>query len=159
MFSKNNLYAKSLMLLMFLSMTQFIVSAKSQAGQGQMTLYKNPDCGCCTAWGQAFQQAGYQVLIQNIEDMDQIKNQFQIVEEMQSCHTAVMAGYVIEGHVHPQAISKMLIEQPDIKGIAVPGMPEGTLGMGYDPAAEYMIYALEKNKSVAFKPYLFIGQE
>jgi len=127
------------------------------AGAKQMVVYKSPYCGCCGAWADAFDQLGYQVVTKDMEDMDWAKQQMEVPEAMESCHTAVIDGYVIEGHVPPQAVSKLLSERPDVKGIAVPGMPEGSLGMGYDPKARYMVYQFGGETGPEPKPYYEAG--
>lgn len=110
-----------------------------------MTVYKSPWCGCCEVWTEAVEAAGYRVVVEDLEDLSSIKQQAGIPDDMQACHTAVIGNdrkYIIEGHVPLEAIDKMMTERPDIRGIAVPGMPEGSLGMGYDPSAEYTVYSL-----------------
>ena len=71
--------------------------------------------------------------------------QFAVPVDMQGCHTAILAGYYIEGHVPLEAITRLLAERPNIAGLAVPGMPSGSLGMGDDPGASYDVFAVGKD--------------
>ena len=114
-----------------------------------MTVYKTPWCGCCTGWAEAMKKAGYQVKTVNMEDLSSIKKQSSVTEALAGCHTAVYDGYVLEGHVPMQALNKLLAERPDIAGIATPGMPMGSLGMGYSPDAKYTVYAFTTDTSKA----------
>ena len=77
----------------------------------------------------------------DFEDLSTIKRQAGKPADLEACHTATIGGYVVEGHVPLEAVARLLAERPDIRGIAVPGMPSGSLGMGEDPAASYTVYA------------------
>ncbi|MES0808842.1 DUF411 domain-containing protein [Roseibium sp. SCPC15] len=126
-----------------------------------MTVYKSPWCGCCEVWTEAVEAAGYWVVVEDLEDLSSIKQQAGIPDDMQACHTAVIGNdrkYIIEGHVPLEAIDKWMTERPDIRGIAVPGMPEGSLGMGYDPSAEYTVYSLGVTPSHAPEVYMTTGR-
>ncbi|RLQ87355.1 DUF411 domain-containing protein [Notoacmeibacter ruber] len=121
-----------------------------------MSVYKTPWCGCCEAWVEAMKDAGYAVTVQDLEDLTQIKKQAEVSPDLEGCHTAVLDGerqYVLEGHVPLDAIDKLLREEPDMRGIAAPGMPAGSLGMGDDSDAEYNVYAF--TGSSADTPQLF----
>lgn len=110
-----------------------------------MTVYKNPWCGCCEVWLEAMQAAGYDVTVRDMEDLDTVKKQAGVPSDMEACHTATLdvggRKYAIEGHVPLQAMEKLMSERPDVRGIAVPGMPGGSLGMGYDENARYDVYS------------------
>lgn len=113
--------------------------------KGKMTVFKAPWCGCCSKWAERMDEEGYQVTIVDMEDLSKLRKEAGVPDEMQGCHTAVVEKgrkYVVEGHVPPAAISKMLDEQSDIRGIAVPGMPDGSVGMGESPDARYTVFAL-----------------
>ncbi len=133
-------------------------STSLMAENASMTVYKSPYCGCCSAWSKALEQLGYKIETKDLEDMDWAKQQFSVPEEMEGCHTAVIDGYVVEGHVPPQALAKLLKERPDVKGIAVPGMPQGSLGMGYDPDAKYTVYAFGSSDDKQPVPFMEMGQ-
>ena len=95
----------------------------------QMTVYRSASCGCCTSWGSHIASAGYRIEDHVIENMDAVKKARGISPQQASCHTAVVEGYVIEGHVPASAIKRLLMERPNIRGLAVPGMPMGSPGM------------------------------
>ena len=109
-----------------------------------ITVFKTPWCGCCQVWVEAVEKAGYTVETKDMEDLSSIKQQAGVGKDLEACHTAVMGGerkYVLEGHVPLEAMEKLMAEQPDIRGISTPGMPMGSLGMGYDPKAQYKVLA------------------
>lgn len=110
----------------------------------RMTVFKTPWCGCCHEWAEIMREAGYAVELRDMEDLSQVKRQAGVPFDMESCHTASLQGYFLEGHVPPQAIAKLLETRPDIAGLAVPGMPQGSPGMGDDPAARYDVYAVPR---------------
>ncbi|MEB2843890.1 DUF411 domain-containing protein [Rhizobiales bacterium RZME27] len=111
----------------------------------EMVVYKEPYCGCCEEWAKAIQAAGVPLRMQAVDDMDAVKAKWGVPEYAWSCHTAVADGYVFEGHVPLEAVQRVLRERPDIVGVAVPGMPAGSLGMGDDPAASYDIVVIGKD--------------
>lgn len=122
-------------------------AAPAWAFQLEMTVYKDPNCGCCHAWAQAMEDADFAVTIRDMGDLSSIKMKYGVPDAMQGCHTAVVGPYFVEGHVPLEAVEKLLKEAPDIAGLAVPGMPAGSLGMGDDPNAKYDIYAVKKTGS------------
>lgn len=100
-----------------------------------MVVYKSPTCGCCGDWVEHVQANGFTVKVEEVQDLAAIKARYQVPMEMQSCHTAVVDGYVVEGHVPAAEIERLLAERPDVVGIAVPGMPIGSPGMEIEVAA------------------------
>ena len=95
-----------------------------------ITVYKTPSCGCCVKWVEYLQKEGFEVRAVNRDDLAPIKQRAGVPPAMSSCHTALVDGYVVEGHVPAQAIRKLLKERPDTRGLAVPGMPANSPGMG-----------------------------
>jgi hypothetical protein len=95
----------------------------------EIVVYKTPTCGCCTAWEEYLEENGFRVtsVVQN--DLSMAKQMNGVPASMQSCHTGVVEGYTIEGHVPADVIRKLLAERPAVQGIAVPGMPIGSPGM------------------------------
>ena len=91
--------------------------------------YRSASCGCCKKWINHLRDNGLQVVDKIVEDILVIKNQYQIPNNLRSCHTAQIANYKIEGHVPIKSINKLFKENPSINGIAVPGMPVGSPGM------------------------------
>ena len=105
-------------------------AARSRA----IKVYKSPYCGCCGAWTKILARSGYEPEVFNTNDLTPIKRLAGVPVNLESCHTAFINGYVVEGHVPVAAIEKMMAERPDIVGIGVPGMPIGSPGMpGPDP--------------------------
>ncbi len=95
-----------------------------------MTVYRDPGCGCCEGWAAMAEQAGYRVTMIDRTDMAAIKRRYGVPEALSSCHTAVVGGYVVEGHVPFEHLARVLKERPaSVKGIAVAGMPRGSPGM------------------------------
>ena len=95
-----------------------------------MTVYRDAGCGCCEAWADRARDAGYKVAVTNVADMAAIKRRFGVPAKLLSCHTAIVGGYAIEGHVPLEAVARLLKYRPRaIRGIAVAGMPRGTPGM------------------------------
>ncbi|WMS44394.1 DUF411 domain-containing protein [Acuticoccus sp. MNP-M23] len=115
-------------------------SAKAEPQDHTMYVYKTPWCGCCTDWAEHMEGLGYKLEITELEDLAPVRRQAGIPDEVQGCHSAAIAGYALEGHVPPEAIAKLLEEKPDIRGIAVPGMPQGSIGMGNNPRAKYNVH-------------------
>lgn len=94
-----------------------------------ITVYKVATCGCCSKWGGYLEESGFTVLVEEVQDFGAVKDQYQVPAQLQSCHTAILDGYVIEGHVPLREIERLLEQRPHIIGIAVPGMPPGSPGM------------------------------
>jgi hypothetical protein len=94
-----------------------------------ITVYKSPSCGCCSKWVQHLQDNGFMVESINRNDMNSVKSDAGIPRQLASCHTAIISGYVLEGHVPATDIKRLLKERPDVAGLAVPGMPMGSPGM------------------------------
>ncbi len=94
-----------------------------------IVVYRSPTCGCCGKWLKHLEKHQFEVRDVITEDMDSIKQKYGIPRQLASCHTAVVDGYVIEGHVPAADIKTLLKDKPDIIGITVPGMPSGTPGM------------------------------
>lgn len=94
-----------------------------------VTIYKDPNCGCCGIWTSYLQSHGFETRVVMTDDLDPVKRKARVPYDLHSCHTAFMGRYVVEGHVPVPAISKLLDERPRVLGIAVPGMPAGSPGM------------------------------
>jgi len=94
-----------------------------------LAVYKTPTCGCCSKWVDHMKQNGFTVHVTDLNDLSAIKAKHGIPSKVQSCHTAIVNGYVVEGHVPAATVKRMLKELPAVAGIAVPGMPQGSPGM------------------------------
>ena len=95
----------------------------------QMTVYKDPNCGCCGAWVEHVKRAGISTNAIESSTMDAVKKQFGVPDALMSCHTAEIGGYVIEGHVPAAEILRLLRERPAARGLAVADMPTNSPGM------------------------------
>lgn len=95
-----------------------------------LTIYKTPTCGCCGVWLDRMRAAGFtNTKVHQLEDLGPTRRRFGIPDEHASCHTAVIGGYALEGHVPPADVRRLLKERPVAAGLAVPGMPLGSPGM------------------------------
>ncbi len=92
-------------------------------------VYKSPTCGCCNGWVDHMRAAGFTVETRDVRDLMSVKRDGGVPTQMSSCHTAIVDGYVVEGHVPAEHVERLLEERPEIAGIAVPGMPIGSPGM------------------------------
>lgn len=110
-----------------------------------VTVYKTPTCGCCAKWVEHLQKAGFAPKVQDLPNLSAVKLSTGVPRGLESCHTAVVGGYAVEGHVPADVIHKMLKEKPAIVGIAVPGMPMGSPGMEGAYKDKYNIIAFEKD--------------
>jgi hypothetical protein len=95
----------------------------------EMTVYRSPTCGCCGKWLDHMKKHGFIVKDIQTEDMAGIKKKYGVPEKLQSCHTAIVQGYVVEGHVPAADVRDLLTKHPKAAGLTVPGMPAGTPGM------------------------------
>jgi hypothetical protein len=93
------------------------------------TLYKAPQCGCCEAYADYLRENGFEVTVEPTEDLPRIKRQYGVPGPLEGCHTTLVEGYVVEGHVPVNVLLRFLTEPPEIKGISLPGMPAGSPGM------------------------------
>lgn len=100
-----------------------------QARPIAITVYKSPTCGCCSAWVDHMKANGFTVTVRDVDNLAPIKGESGVPARLQSCHTAIVQGYVVEGHVPADLVKKLLAEKPRVAGLAVPGMPIGSPGM------------------------------
>ena len=115
-----------------------------------VTVYSSPTCGCCREYEKYLEENGFEVEPILTEELAAMKDGLNIPEEMRSCHTAKVGEYFVEGHVPVEAIWKLLEEQPPISGIALPGMPAGSPGMGGDKEQPFTIYAIVDGEAEEF---------
>ena len=104
-------------------------SAMTGAAPIPVTVYKSPSCGCCKNWVTHMQGAGFAVKVIDMDDLTTVKKNAGVPQQLQSCHTALVGAYVVEGHVPADLVKKMLAQKPQITGLAVPGMVTGSPGM------------------------------
>jgi hypothetical protein len=105
-----------------------------------ITVYKTPTCGCCTKWIDHLEASGFEVEAKDLPDLTALKAANGVPGAMASCHTAMVEGYVIEGHVPAADIRRLLAERPAVAGLAVPGMPLGSPGMEHPDPRRHEAY-------------------
>ncbi len=118
----------------------------------KVTLYKSPSCGCCGVYAAYLRRKGYEVEEVRTNDMESIKQKFGIPYNMQSCHTVDFGDYFVEGHVPVEAINELLTSRPDVLGIAMPGMPAGSPGMGGAKKGPFEVFSVGEGGETA--PFL-----
>ncbi|MFC4350876.1 DUF411 domain-containing protein [Fodinicurvata halophila] len=116
----------------------------AHAGEDAKTasLYKNPQCSCCEAYADYLRANGFAVTVKPTHNLSLIKRQHGVPEKFAGCHTMLIDGYVVEGHVPLKSLNRLLTERPDIKGISLPGMPMGSPGMSGAKSEPFTIYEL-----------------
>ena len=124
-----------------LAATTLVMAALPARAGISMRVLASPGCGCCHAWADLARARGYAVTVEELTDPEAQKSERGIPLELASCHTIEADGYVFEGHVPFDALEAVLRDRPDINGLAVPGMPMGSPGMGDDPSARYDVIA------------------
>lgn len=117
----------------------------------KITVYKSPSCGCCGEWVTYMHKQGFETDVKEMNDLTDIKRSLGVPAKLESCHTAFVGGYVIEGHVPADLVKKILAERPKIAGLSAPGMPADAPGMGsgktpydvisWDKAGKTAVYA------------------
>jgi hypothetical protein len=112
-------------------------------------VYKSPTCGCCEDWVKHLRANGFTVTTHDVEDTGVYRTKHGIPDRFGSCHTGVIAGYGIEGHVPAADIKKLLASKPQAAGLAVPGMPVGSPGMEYGPRKDPFDVLLVKANGAA----------
>lgn len=123
------------------------------AAKPPIAVHKSPTCGCCAAWVEHLRAGGYPAIVQDLDDLTPIKRKLGVPRALHSCHTAVVEGYVIEGHVPADLIDRLLRERPAVVGLAVPGMPVGSPGMEVpaQAAERYQVLAFDqKGRTTVF---------
>lgn len=120
-----------------------LFSGYSVAESQVMQVYKSETCGCCDDWIEHIEAAGIQVEATNLQQMQLKKIELGVPAQLASCHTGVINGYVIEGHVPASDILRLLQEQPQVTGLTVPGMPHGSPGMETGRIDAYDVLAFD----------------
>ena len=125
--SRRNFLNLTALGLMPLGIGCFLLSACAEAHL--LEVYKSPSCGCCGAWVSHMHSAGFRGIVRDVPDLHPIKKKLGVAPDLWACHTAVIDGYVIEGHVPAREVIRLLNDRPKAIGLAVPGMPIGSPGM------------------------------
>lgn len=114
------------------------------------TLYKNPQCGCCAEYAKYLGQNGFDVQVVETFDLPSVKREHSVPAALEGCHTTLVDGYVIEGHVPADIVQRLLREKPAIKGISLPGMPTGSPGMMGEKTAPLTVYEISDEKDKVY---------
>jgi hypothetical protein len=122
-----------------------IGAAQTPPAPAPVAVYKSATCGCCAKWNDHMRTAGFTVNSTDLTDVAPVKDKHGVPAPLRSCHTAVVGGYVIEGHVPADVIKKLLRERPAVVGIAVPGMPMGSPGMEGPRVDSYNVVSFDKS--------------
>ncbi len=117
-------------------------------------VFKSPTCGCCSMWVDHLTENGFTVEAEDVVDLDRVKQMAGVPGHLQACHTAVVDGYTIEGHIPATAIKKLLDERPNVKGLAVPGMPAGSPGMPSPAPEPYDVIAFGTDGDQKFMSFV-----
>lgn len=123
---------------------------QSNIEKPKITVFYSPTCSCCREYISYLKTKGFSVEEKQTRDMLSIKEQYNISQEMESCHTSVIRDYFVEGHIPIEAIEKLSADKSEIDGIALPGMPVGSPGMGGFKMGKFKIYGLSKNQASIF---------
>jgi hypothetical protein len=122
-----------------------VIAGSVRAAPVAVTLYKNPECGCCDGYADYLRHHDFAVMAQATNDLADISRKAGVPPDLQGCHTAFIGDYVVDGHVPVEAINKLLAERPAIKGITLPGMPEGSPGMYGEKTKPFTVYAISQD--------------
>jgi len=122
----------------------YAVWPPTSADSKEATLYKNPQCDCCEGYAKYLRQNGFKVTVKATHDLPLIKRRHGVSEAFEGCHTTLVDGYVVEGHVPVKTLNKLLAERPPIKGISLPGMPMGSPGMTGRKEGPFRIYEIKE---------------
>jgi len=121
-------------------------SVQPASAKPTITVYKTATCGCCGGWIEHLEAEGYEVIAEDVDNLAAIKAELGVGPYLASCHTALIDGYIVEGHVPVEDIDRLLAERPEIAGLSAPGMPSGSPGMAIPgrPAEPYDVLAFDQ---------------
>ncbi len=131
-----------------LSAVSLLLGTAPDAGETEVMVYKTPTCGCCSKWMDHLEANGFEVKSKDLKNLSSVKRMNGVPTQLSSCHTAIVGGYFVEGHVPAEDVKRLLEERPDVAGIAVPRMPEGSPGMEGPNPEPYSVLAVKKDGSV-----------
>lgn len=120
----------------------FALAPLASRAADDAVLYKDPDCSCCGEYAGVLEREGFRVRIKETTALDALRRMAGVPDKLASCHTMTIGNYVVEGHVPVAAVRKLLAEKPDIRGIALPGMPQGSPGMTGQKEGPFVVYEI-----------------
>lgn len=135
---------------LILALAMLFGTAIARAEPPAATMYVNPQCSCCQGHAAYLKQNGFNINVKQTHDMSLIRRQHGVPAKLVGCHVMLIDGYVVEGHVPASAIKKLLAERPSIKGISLPGMPEGSPGMTGRKSEPFTIYEISEGEPKVF---------
>jgi hypothetical protein len=118
----------------------------SPADKPAATIYKTPNCGCCEQYANYLRRNGFEIMVKPSHDLTMIRREHGVPEKFAGCHTMLIDGYVVDGHVPLNTLNRLLTERPSIKGITLPGMPQGSPGMTGTKREPFKIYEFGQGK-------------
>ncbi|MEX1261887.1 MAG: DUF411 domain-containing protein [Balneolaceae bacterium] len=124
-------------------------NAELYEGEINLTMYHSEGCGCCVKWAEYLEDNGVNVTSELMDNSHEFKNEQNVPRQLRSCHTALVDGYVIEGHVHVEDIQRLLAERPDAIGLSAPGMPPNSPGMDQPVENEYEIVLFDEEENMS----------
>lgn len=149
-------YIKPLVWLVIVAILLVNPANAIAATNRDITVYRDPNCGCCGNWVDYLSNQGFQAKNIPVANIDQLKQRYGVPDNLVSCHTAVIDRYIVEGHVPAEDIKRLLSEQPNVIGIAVPDMPIGTPGMESENVREpFTVFSFGAQGTKVFSDYSF----
>jgi hypothetical protein len=131
-----------------LAVAGVLLSPRSEAAP-RVEIYRSATCGCCLGWARHLEANGFDVTVHDVERMEAVKARLGVPRGLGACHTAEVEGFVVEGHVPAEDVHRLLEERPDVTGLAVPGMPEGSPGMEGPNPEPYTVWAFRDDGHAA----------
>ncbi|OYD23637.1 DUF411 domain-containing protein [Oceanimonas baumannii] len=125
-----------------------LLAGPALAASPSVTVYKSPTCGCCESWVEHMRESGFEVNSIDTELMGALKQKAGVEPRLASCHTAHVDGYVIEGHVPAADVKRLLQQQPEVRGLSIPGMPQSAPGMDI-PGTPYEVLGFDEQGNTA----------
>lgn len=161
---KNKLFYSAAALILIASITFWLYMFQSPSSQETeqpnvyegdiiMTMYSTPACGCCVKWAEYLESNGVNVTVEKVIDLQSVKNEHGVPGQLSACHTAIVDGYVVEGHVPIEDIRRLLGERPDAIGISVPGMPPNSPGMDIPVSRQYQSVLFDGENMTVFNTH------
>ncbi len=130
--------------------TLLLTGTGAQAAEKVATLYKNPQCGCCEAYAEYLRENGFKVEVVATHDLTLIKRKHGVPESLDGCHTTLIDRYVVEGHVPVRSLNRLLSKRPEVDGISLPGMPQGSPGMSGQKSGPFLIHQFADGETKLF---------
>jgi hypothetical protein len=142
---KMNPMVASLALALTLAAAPSVARAQQADARPLVTYHQDGPCGCCSKWADYLRDEGFEVVFDRTVDAKSVRARYRVPGKLRSCHTAVVDGYAIEGHVPADLIRRLLVERSELAGIAVPGMPIGSPGMEGPNPQRYQVYGFYRD--------------